>query len=78
MPFIVCRKPSGVHFVAMVSSKDEVILYDVAIRKLYSLASEAELEVRRLEKERRKQHKKLMASQLELIREEQPRGSEYI
>lgn len=67
MPWIVCRKPSGVHYVALIYTKDEAILYEVAVRKLFSVKDEAELECKKLEKERVARHKKLRASQLKLL-----------
>lgn len=76
--FLVCRKPSGVNYVQVVRCKEEAVLYDVAIREIFNLASDAEKEVRKLEKLRRKRHKALVASQIELIREEQPQNNQYI
>ena len=42
MPWIVCRKPSGVNYVQLVAGKDECILYDVAHRELFSQHDDAE------------------------------------
>ena len=67
MPWIVCRKPSGVNYVQLVAGKDECILYDVAHRELFSQHDDAEKKCKELEKERGKRHRALMASQMVLL-----------
>lgn len=71
VPYVVCRKPSGVHFVVPVSGKDEAMLYEVALRQLFEFSDDAEKEVKRLEKARRARHKALVASQQKLF-DDQP------
>ena len=78
MPYVVCRKPSGVHYVQLVGGKEECILYDVALRKLFTVTDEAEVEAKRLNKERRKRHQALVASQMKLLDDDGPPGLEYL
>jgi len=78
MPYVVARKPSGVHYVQLVGSKEECILYDVAIRKLFTVPDEAEVETKRLNKERRKRHQAIVASQMKLLDDDGPPGLEYL
>ena len=70
MPYVVCRKPSGVHVVVTVSGKQEAMLYEVALRKLFDFDDDADKECRRLEKERKKRHRDLVASQQKLLAHE--------
>ena len=78
MPYVVARKPSGLHYVQFVVSKEECILYDVAIRKLFTVPDEAEVETKRLNKERRKRHQAIVASQMKLLDDDGPPGLEYL
>lgn len=71
MPYVICRKPSGVFFVLPVSGKDEAVLYEVALRQLFEFSDLADAECKRLEKERRAHHKALVASQQKLF-DDQP------
>lgn len=79
MPYVVCRKPSGVHYVQLVGGKEECILYDVALRKLFTVPDEAERECKVLEKERRKKHEALRKSQMKLpLDDDGPPSLDYL
>lgn len=77
MPYIVCRRPSGVNHVQFVGAKDECILYEVAVRKLFTMREEAEKECKLLEKERRRRHVALKNSQMKLLDNDDVPGLEY-
>ena len=70
MPYVVFRKPSGAFDVGLVYSKDEAILMDVAVRRLYSLREQAEAKCKELEAQREERERKLAASQMKLLDED--------
>lgn len=67
MPYIVVRKPSGVHEVQFVRTKEDAVLYDVAVRKLWTINDGAEEEAKRLNQERDARFEAMKRSQMNLL-----------
>ena len=76
MHYIIARKPSGVFYVVTLYERNEWVLYDLAMKKLFSVADDAEKECRKMNKERIKTYHKKKASQMELGLEEVVGGGE--
>lgn len=66
MHYIIARKPSGVFHVVTLYERNEWVLYDLAMKKLFSVADDAEKECRKMNKERIKTYHKKKASQMEI------------
>jgi len=53
------------------------MLYEVALRRLFEFSDQADAECRRLEKERHKRHRALVASQQKLFDSSGPEKIDY-
>ena len=66
MKYVIARKPSGVLYVVTLYERNEWVLYELASKKLYQYADDAEKDCRKMNRDRIKTYHEMKKNQMEL------------